>query len=110
MSIISWFVSTAHAQGLPALNLQVPSASPDNSAATGIPVLLNRILNLLIAIAWPLAFAGLVYSAYTLLTSAGQVEAYSTVKKNIGFIVTGIVVIISGLYVIRFIITVFGNH
>jgi hypothetical protein len=109
MNPLSWLASTAYAQSLPALNFQSGSVT-DTSAGTGLSTLINHILDLLIAAAWPLAFIGIVYSAYILITSAGKVEAYAAVKKNVTFILTGILVIVLGLYGVRFIITLFGNH
>ena len=109
MNFPAWLISTAYAQGLPGLNLQTgPLGSTE--PGTGLAVLANRILDTLLAVAWPLAFIGILYSAYILISSAGKVEAYTTAKKNIGYLFIGITVIILGLYVIRGIIGIFGQN
>lgn len=76
---------------------------------TGIVDLLTRITSLLLAFAFPLAFIGLVFSAWKLISSAGNPAAVVTAKKNIAYLAVGIIVLTLGLYVVKLIYSVFGN-
>ena len=95
---------------LPGLgNLGTSPITSNTSANSGhnLSLLANRIVDILLAIAFPLAFAAIVYSSYLLITSAGKPEAVQAARKNLTYLVTGIVVIVFGLFVVRFIITLF---
>lgn len=81
----------------------------DTSAGQGVQALFDRILRLLLVVAYPLAFFSLVYSAYLLITSTGKVEAYTTVRKNVGYLLIGSLIIIFSVYIVRFFITIFGT-
>ena len=81
----------------------------DTTAGTGIASLLNRIVSLMLAFAFPLAFIGLVVSAWKLISSAGDAAAMATAKKNIGYLAIGIFVLTLGLYAVKLIYSIFGN-
>ncbi|MBU6388972.1 hypothetical protein KGQ71_00475 [Patescibacteria group bacterium] len=78
-------IAYAAAPGAP----QLPPTLPIHSIAD----IANRILNVLLVFAYPLAFLALLYSAYLLITSAGKSDAYTKVKKNILYLSIGIFVI-----------------
>jgi len=61
---------------------------------SGISQLANRLLNFLLFLVYPVAFAGLVYTAYLLITSAGNPDAWAKAKKNIAYMVIGIFIIV----------------
>lgn len=67
----------------------------------------NHILNLMLAIALPLAFVAILYSAFILLTSGGKPEAYAQVKKNVIYLLTGFFLIIFSTIILRFVLTLF---
>lgn len=81
----------------------------NTDAGSGVVDLLSRITNLLLAFAFPLAFIGIVFSAWKLISSAGNPAAVVTAKKNIGYIAVGIAVLTLGLYAIKLVYSVFGN-
>lgn len=81
----------------------------DNTAATGVSNLLNRIVSLMLAFAFPLAFIGLVVSAWKLISSGGDATAVATAKKNIGYLAMGIFVLTLGLYAVKLVYSIFGN-
>lgn len=81
----------------------------NTDAGTGVQDLLNRIVNLMLALAFPLAFIGIVFSAWKLISSAGNAAALATAKKNIIYITIGIAVLTLGLVVIKVIYNVFGT-
>ncbi len=65
----------------------------DNTLSTepnqAVGDLFNRLSEFLIALAFPLAIAAIIYSAYMLLTSQGKPEAYEKTKKNILYLIIG---------------------
>jgi hypothetical protein len=77
---------------------------------TGVQVLLERVVNLMLDVAIPLAFIGIVYTAWQVITSAGKPDAYGAARKNIAYIATGIFILTLGLWGVKLIYTIFGNH
>lgn len=63
--------------------------------------LANRIVQTLEAVAYPLAIAGIVYSAYVLITSVGNPDALKTAKKNIMYILTGVFLVVFALSIVN---------
>jgi hypothetical protein len=77
----------------------------------GVPLafFINRIINILLASAYPIAFAGILYSAWILVRDSSDPAAYGKVKKNISYLAGGFLIILVGLYGIRFVVTFFGE-
>lgn len=91
-------------------NLSSATGSLNTDAGTGIQALANRILQIIIVFAYPLAFIAIVYSAYQLITSMGKPDAYASAKKNITYVFIGIFLVIFAGIIVRFFISVFGNN
>jgi hypothetical protein len=72
-----------------------------------LPSIGERIVALLLFFAYPLAFIGLLYSAYLLIVSAGKPEGYNNAKKNITFIITGIFIIVFTTALINIVVSIF---
>lgn len=70
--------------------LNLPTGRLTEGAGTGAAAVANRIVDVLTFLIYPLAFASLVYSAYLLLSSAGNPDAWGKAKKNVTYIVTGV--------------------
>ena len=75
----------------------IPQSAINDTAGSGVTILLNRIVEALTFLAYPLALAGLLYSAYLLITSFGSPDAYNKAKKNVIFILTGIFLIVGAV-------------
>jgi formate/nitrite transporter FocA (FNT family) len=84
--------------------------STSTGAGSGAHDIADRALKLLLAFAYPIAFIGIVYTAYQLITSAGKPEPYAAAKKNLTYLVTGIFIITFAAVIVRFFINIFGNH
>lgn len=69
-----------------------PVASKDANEI--LPNFAERIYHILTQLAYPLAFAAIIYTAYILLTSLGKPEGYERAKKNLIYLVTGIGLIV----------------
>jgi hypothetical protein len=94
-------VSTALAAN-PINFLNLPERQIDTQAGFGLVDFVNRIIEILLSLAYPLAFASIVYSAYVLISSNGNPDAFTKVKKNILYMVTGLFLIIFSVFGIRF--------
>ncbi len=75
------------------LNLPTGSLGSAGDPNGILPTVANRLANILIAVALPLAVIGILYSAFQLLTKSGDADAFKHAKQNVGYIATGIVVI-----------------
>jgi hypothetical protein len=94
---ISHLISTsiAHAAAPAADQLgAVPQGAITSDAKNGVTELASRLLNDLLFLAYPLSFAAVVYSAYLLISSAGNPDAWTKAKKNITNLVIGIFFIV----------------
>lgn len=81
----------------------LPTGTFDNSKPNGIlPEIANRVATFLQIMAWPLAFVGLIYSAYILISSAGNPDAWTKAKKNVGYIATGIFLLVFTVIIFNF--------
>ena len=89
------WIAVAHAADPTLPN--IPQSAIDETAGTGVTILLNRIVDTLTFFAYPLALAGLLYSAYLLITSFGNPDAYAKAKKNVIFLLTGIFLIVGAV-------------
>lgn len=98
-----WLVERAEA-GL----INFPTGNLRQGAGVGVTDLFNRILDLLLAFAYPLAFISLAYCAYMLITSMGNPEAYAKTKKNVTYLVIGLFLVIFAAIIVRFFINIFS--
>lgn len=107
--MLDWLVTTI--TGLEVVRAAETSASqiftiPSGNITT-FPLLANRILDLLTAIAYPLAFLSLVYSAYLLITAGGKPEAWTTTKKNLLNLCIGVFLISFASIFVRLVVNLF---
>ena len=93
------FIQTVHAANF----VNVPDEKIDPSAGTGVIQFVNRIIDIMLSIAYPLAFFSVLYSAYLLITSAGNPDAYAKTKKNVTYLITGVFLIVFAVVGVRFI-------
>lgn len=77
------------------------SGALSNNANEAAGQFVNRIAELLIALAFPLAVASILYSVYTLLVSQGDPKAYEKVKKILIFMTLGIFLIVFAVVMVR---------
>ena len=94
----------------PLITLPTPlfSLNGTNPSPGSIPqALANHVANLLTALVIPIAVAGIIYSAYILITSQGNPDAYKKVKQNITYLLTGIAVILFASYLFNFVASFF---
>lgn len=89
--------------------LSLPTGKIDASPNSIPSTLAVRIYHLLTDLAYPLAFVGIIYSAYLLATSMGNPEGYAKTKKNIIYITTGIALILFTAVIFRFVQSFFAN-
>ena len=96
---ISWLIGTAYAAN-PSLT-GLPQGPLDNSAGTGLTALANRIVDTLSFLAYPLAFAAIVYTAYVLITAGNSPDGWTKAKKNISYIVIGFFLVFGAVLFIK---------
>ena len=94
-------VATAHAASI---FPRLPTGSVNDSASTGVTSLFNRLLDLLTFLAYPLALAAIIYTAYLLITSYGSPDGYTKAKKNLVYGVTGIGLIMGAVILVNILI------
>lgn len=97
--------SQALAAGL--INLPVGKLSGTDDPNGILPAIANRIANILTALAYPLAFAGIIYSVYMLIANSGNPDALKTTKKNIGYIMGGIFILVLTLTLFNVVTSLF---
>ena len=88
--------------------LNLPERAVDTRAGFGLVDFVNRIIEILLSLAYPLAFASIVYSAYVLITSNGNPDAFTKLKKNLTYLITGLFLIVFSVFGIRFLAGLFG--
>jgi len=82
----------------------------DTGSVNALPTnLANHILDFLTRVAYPLAFLGILYCAYLLLTSMGSADAWTKAKKNITYIMTGILLILFAVIIFNIVNRIFSN-
>jgi hypothetical protein len=99
-----------YSPGLALSLINLPKASEitgNSDPNTFLPALANRLALILTYLAYPLAFIGVVYSAYLLLANSGNPDAQKMVKKNIGYIATGIFLLVLTIVIFNFFARVF---
>jgi hypothetical protein len=99
MGILSWLVGTAQAAN-PDLST-LPQGNLSNAANSGVGALANRIIDTLSFLAYPLAFAAIVYTAYVLITAGNSPDGWTKAKKNVSFILIGFFLIFGAIIFIR---------
>ncbi len=77
------------------------------SGATTPQNLANHIANILTALVIPIAVVGIIYSAYILISSQGNPDAYKVVKKNMSYLIGGIAIILFATYIFNFVVGFF---
>jgi len=97
------------AAALAIFNFNGITGAINDGPGVGIQSLAERILHILLAVAYPLAFIAILYSSYQLITSAGKPEPYAKAKANLINLFIGIFLIIIAGSIVRFFITLFGQ-
>jgi hypothetical protein len=72
-----------------------------------LPLVANRIADIMAALAYPLAFVGIIYSVYLLIVNSGNADALKTTKKNIGYIAGGIFLLVFTAIILNFFARIF---
>jgi hypothetical protein len=93
------FIQIAHADN----DLNLPAA-PDLSGSNvnqNVALFLNRVAEILLVLAIPLAIMGIIFTASTLIQAAGKPDGYVKAKKMLLYIVTGIFIIVFAAVFIR---------
>ena len=96
--ILAWLVGTARAAN-PIIS--IPSKTVNSAANAGPADLASRIVDILSALAYPLAFAGIIYTAYILVTASGSPDGWTKAKKNLSYILTGFFLIFGAVMFVR---------
>lgn len=91
------------------LNLPVGDLGLGNNADPNaiLPAVANRIADILTALAYPIAFIGIIYTVYTLVANSGNPDALKTAKKNIGYIAGGIFLFILSVAIFNLVVRIF---
>jgi len=89
---------------LPTPLFQLGSAPPAGSVPQALA---NHAADILTALVIPLAVAGVVYSAYILITSQGNPDAYKKVKQNMLYLLGGIALILLTAQIFNFVASFF---
>lgn len=101
----NWFLETAAAYTFSLGGAEeLQNAETANSA---IAALFNRIAEILLVVAIPLALVGIIFAAISLIQAAGNPEGYKQVKKTIMMILTGFVFIALAAVIVRFLVSLF---
>jgi len=105
--------SQAMAQSIDSVIQALPKNPLLSTNSSGNPTadldkVLERAVNLLLWAAYPLAFFGIIYSAFQLANPVGKADGYAEAKKHFINTFVGAAIIIVGLYVIRAIISLIG--
>ena len=74
-----------------------PGLSPNVAAG----ILINQVLNILLAITIPLATVGIIAIAFQMVTANGKPDAMVKLKKYMGYLVVGIVLVVGALVFLR---------
>jgi hypothetical protein len=72
-----------------------------------LPTLANRLADIIAALAYPLAFIGIVYSVYLLIVNSGSPDALKKTKQNIIYIAVGIFILLTASIIIGFMRRIF---
>ncbi|MCD6085379.1 TrbC/VirB2 family protein [bacterium] len=75
------------------LNKVFASELPNPIGTTSFGELLDRILNYLIAVAVPVAGLALVWSAFQMVASEGEVEKINEAKRTIKWAIIGLIIV-----------------
>ena len=76
------------------LNLQFPTGKLSTAPGAGVQALGDRILQILVDLAYPLAIICIIYTAYILISSSNSPDGYTKAKKNITYLIIGVFLII----------------
>ncbi len=78
---------------------------PAGNANANAAAILNRILDILIAIAWPLGLIGLIFIAFQMVLANGKPDAMVKLKKYMVYLVVGIALIVGSFVLLRTVIS-----
>lgn len=104
--MMDWFVTTAHAFqfGLSDAS-ELQNAENANSA---VAAFFNRIAEILLVIAIPLALAGIIFAAIALIRASGNPDGYKQAKKIVLYVLTGFIFIALAVVMVRFMTSLFA--
>ena len=72
-----------------------------SNANDNVALFLNRIAEILLTVAIPLAIIGVIYAAFALITAAGKPDGYVKAKKYLLAVTTGIFVIVFAALLVK---------
>lgn len=78
---------------------------PVTTSPNTIPELFQRALQFLTALAYPLAFLAILYTAFLLIMAGGKPDGYAAVKKNIVYITIGLFLIIFAVIMMKLVVS-----
>jgi hypothetical protein len=90
------YINRAHAAGIdlilptPGTPLNSTSISPNDI----LPKIADQILHILTFLAYPIAFIGIIYSAYFLLFANDKPESFTKTKNNLIYMIIGFLLIL----------------
>jgi len=99
-TLLHWLVGTALANEVSSTNQALGNNTISTSQIASASDLANRVLSILTFLAFPLTLAGIIYTAYLLLTSQGNPDAWTKAKKNISYILIGFVLIYGAVIIL----------
>ena len=101
-----WFLSTAKEFKIGLSDAsELKNADKANSA---VAAFFNRIAEILLAIAIPLALAGIIFAAIALIKASGNPDGYKQAKKIILYILSGFIFIALAVVLVRFMTSLFA--
>ncbi len=90
------------------INLPIGDIRGGNTDPNAIlPAIANRLADIMSAIAYPLAFVGLVYTVYLLIANSDNPDALKTTKKNIINIAGGIFLLVFSVIFFNIVANIF---
>jgi len=108
MNFFSLLISKAYAAN-PLLDLSGLSGHISTQSDVGITAIFQRIYDFLVAIAFPIGFAAIIYISYTLITAQGNPDGYAKSKKYLFYMITGFALIIFASLIVSLILKTFGT-
>lgn len=110
MNILNILSEKAYAAGIDAMQDPIAGSFPSSSGSTRSVLfsMMSYVLNLIPVLLGALAFFAIVYSAVLYLMAMGDPGKMEVAKKNITWIVMGVVIVAVTLIVIKVIVNIVG--
>lgn len=92
-----------------AADLTNNSGLNSDNANVAAAAFLNRIVDLLLVVAIPLALVSVAYAAFSLIKSQGKPDGYANAKKYLLYVVSGIFFIVFAGILVRTVYSLFAS-